>query len=86
MCDPDVQQANALITSENHGTVLVIVAWFLACLLVGCSRLVWKLWIVIDLLRLFVQQHESLLDVNRSIFLTYHIQTMPSWSQPHYVL
>lgn len=36
MCDSDTQQANALITSQNHGTILVMVAWFLACLVVRC--------------------------------------------------
>jgi hypothetical protein len=35
MCNSAQQHVNALITAQNHGTILVMVAWFLACLLVG---------------------------------------------------
>jgi hypothetical protein len=37
MCDEQAQQENALISAQNHGTILVMVAWFLACLLVQDS-------------------------------------------------
>ncbi|KAL6706409.1 hypothetical protein ACN47E_005515 [Coniothyrium glycines] len=38
MCDtPHSQHANALITAQNQGIVLVMVAWFLACLLALCT-------------------------------------------------
>ncbi|KAL1794888.1 hypothetical protein ACET3X_006704 [Alternaria dauci] len=37
MCDQQAQQENALISAQNHGTILVMVAWFLACLLVICT-------------------------------------------------
>jgi hypothetical protein len=35
MCDNHAQQENALISAQNHGTILLMVAWALACLLVG---------------------------------------------------
>ncbi|KAF1851504.1 uncharacterized protein K460DRAFT_401525 [Cucurbitaria berberidis CBS 394.84] len=37
MCTQESQQPNALITAQNHGTILVMVAWFLACLLALCT-------------------------------------------------
>ena len=37
MCNQESQQANALITAQSQGTILVMVAWFLACLLVSFS-------------------------------------------------
>ncbi|KAG9188380.1 hypothetical protein G6011_02303 [Alternaria panax] len=37
MCDEQAQQENALISAQNHGTILVMVAWFLACLLAICA-------------------------------------------------
>ncbi|CAO2657993.1 Nn.00g072530.m01.CDS01 [Neocucurbitaria sp. VM-36] len=37
MCNQQSQQANTLITAQNHGTILVMVAWFLACLLTLCT-------------------------------------------------
>ncbi|OAK97561.1 hypothetical protein IQ06DRAFT_34522 [Phaeosphaeriaceae sp. SRC1lsM3a] len=36
-CGPQAQHINALITSQNRGTILVMVAWFLACLVALCS-------------------------------------------------
>jgi hypothetical protein len=35
MCDSANMHVNALITAQNHGTILVMVAWNLACLLVS---------------------------------------------------
>lgn len=33
MCDEQPQQENALISAQNHGTILLMVVWSLACLL-----------------------------------------------------
>ncbi|KAH7080084.1 hypothetical protein BKA63DRAFT_234704 [Paraphoma chrysanthemicola] len=38
-CDPTEQHLNALITAHNHGIILVMVAWFLACLLALCTSI-----------------------------------------------
>jgi hypothetical protein len=38
LCKSAAHHVNALITAQNHGTILVMVAWFLACLLVSESR------------------------------------------------
>jgi hypothetical protein len=38
MCDSTTHHANALITAQNHGTILVMAAWFLACVLVGLKK------------------------------------------------
>ncbi|KAF1943503.1 hypothetical protein EJ02DRAFT_129282 [Clathrospora elynae] len=37
MCDSKSQPANALITAQDHGTILAMVAWFLACLVALCT-------------------------------------------------
>ncbi|KAF2820262.1 hypothetical protein CC86DRAFT_118934 [Ophiobolus disseminans] len=37
MCKPTEVRSNALITAQNHGPILVMVAWFLACLLALCT-------------------------------------------------
>jgi hypothetical protein len=36
MCTSAAQHVNALITAQSRGTILVMVAWFLACVLVSC--------------------------------------------------
>ncbi|KAH7086400.1 hypothetical protein FB567DRAFT_69870 [Paraphoma chrysanthemicola] len=38
-CDPTEQHLNALITAHNHGIILLMVAWFLACLLALCTAI-----------------------------------------------
>lgn len=41
MCNTTESYADALITAQNHGPVLAMVAWFLACLLVRACWLCW---------------------------------------------
>ncbi|KAH9863788.1 hypothetical protein J1614_009720 [Plenodomus biglobosus] len=36
MCDHQPQNTNALISSQSQGTILVMLAWFLACILALC--------------------------------------------------
>jgi hypothetical protein len=39
MCNTADEHANALVTAQDHGPILVMAAWFLVCLLVGASTL-----------------------------------------------
>jgi hypothetical protein len=57
-CNLAAQHVNALITAQNHGTILVMVAWFLTSLLV--SKLIgWHLSNINKVTRRFVRQSES---------------------------